>query len=130
MALYLATSGNPLCWKSIFQYPTFWITWELCLPVLNFPSTRRGYLVQNISVWQLLQHCRSSETMCSLSFELTCLKRQSSDCIFSSFCSRSVISLFMLAKVESNLFCDSRTKATNSSLDSFLSPDSDSDIVI
>ena len=33
--------------------------------------------------WQLLQHCLSNETICSLSFELTCLETQSSYWIFS-----------------------------------------------
>ena len=33
--------------------------------------------------WELLQHCRSNETICSLSFELICLETRSSDCIFS-----------------------------------------------
>ena len=51
MVLYLATSGNPLCWRRLFQYPAFWTTWKLCLSVLNFPSTRGGHLVLNISVW-------------------------------------------------------------------------------
>ena len=36
-----------------------------------------------VEYWQLLQHCRSNETNCSLSFELTCLKTLSSDCTFS-----------------------------------------------
>ena len=36
-----------------------------------------------LEYWQLLQHCRSNETICSLSFELTCLETQSSDCISS-----------------------------------------------
>ena len=37
----------------------------------------------HLEYWQVLQHCRSSETIYSLSFELTCLDTQSSGCIFS-----------------------------------------------
>ena len=51
MALYLATTGNPHCWKSLFRHPVFWSTWELCLPVLSFQSTRGGHLVLNIPPW-------------------------------------------------------------------------------
>ena len=37
--------------EETIQYPAFWTTWKLCLSVLNFPSTRGGHLVLNISVW-------------------------------------------------------------------------------
>ena len=48
-----------------------------------------------LEYWQLLQHCRSNKTICSLSFEL-CLETQSSDCIFWWFCLRSDIYLCLL----------------------------------
>ena len=37
----------------------------------------------SLEYWQLLQHCRSNKTICSLSFELTCLETRSYNCIFS-----------------------------------------------
>ena len=49
--LYLANSGNPQCRKGPIRHPVFWTTWELCLPFLSVPSTRRDHLVLNIPVW-------------------------------------------------------------------------------
>ena len=80
---YLATSGNTQCWKNLFWHPVFSTTWELCLPVLNFQLTQASHLVPNIPIWGtdvcslLLQR-----NNWSLSFILTCLKTQSSECIF------------------------------------------------
>ena len=60
-------------WRAVSSSSEFSI--DLGRP-LSSKHTRLEY-------WQLLQHFRSNETICSLSFELACLETQSSNCTFS-----------------------------------------------